>query len=150
MHFWSCATAGHQRHQRLIDIAEVLVKAGADIDPQRATDGMTPLHRVVLDNEALAVRERRERGEKYIKDVLVPALCGAPMDNRPDYMAPLASDQFSTAEEIDHGSQIPLQRGALFCPARLDCRRADCMVCHALRIQLSYLRWYGQCVTLWA
>jgi len=45
MHFWARATVGRNH---LVDIGAALVKAGANIDSQRTTDGMSPLHHVAI------------------------------------------------------------------------------------------------------
>merc|ERR1712039_86904 len=45
MHFWARATVG--RHS-LMAIGESLVQARANVDAQRTTDGMSPLHHVAI------------------------------------------------------------------------------------------------------
>lgn len=45
MHFWARSTISEVH---LIPLGEFLLNAGADINAQRGTDGMTPLHFVVL------------------------------------------------------------------------------------------------------
>mmetsp|Transcript_61516 Transcript_61516/g.133119 ORF Transcript_61516/g.133119 Transcript_61516/m.133119 type:complete len:597 (-) Transcript_61516:228-2018(-) len=45
MHFWARATVGRNH---LVTIGKLLIQAGADIDAQRATDGMSPLHHVAV------------------------------------------------------------------------------------------------------